>query len=117
MKDCEHLALIMDLFFQAQSMQQQGKLLDLVDPTLGGNFNVEEAHQMLNLALACTSLTPSARPAMSSLVSILQNHTPVEIESHETRSWPMDILSHEDMDQSLDSIFVDSSSTPSVTTS
>ncbi|CAA6665682.1 unnamed protein product [Spirodela intermedia] len=38
-----------------------------------------EAQQMLNLALVCTNPSPTLRPAMSAVVSMLEGHTPVQV--------------------------------------
>ncbi|CAA7402403.1 unnamed protein product [Spirodela intermedia] len=62
----------------ANALQEKGALLDLVDPALGGNFCMEEAQQMLNLGLLCTNSTPALRPAMSTVVTMLEDHTPVQ---------------------------------------
>ncbi|CAA7402425.1 unnamed protein product [Spirodela intermedia] len=60
-------------------LQEKGTLLDLVDPALGTNFSIEEAQQMLNLGLLCTNQSPTLRPAMSTVVSMLEGHTPVPV--------------------------------------
>ncbi|KAL2496549.1 putative LRR receptor-like serine/threonine-protein kinase [Forsythia ovata] len=62
----------------AYVLQEQGNLLDLVDPILGSNYSEEEAMLMLNLALLCTNPSPSLRPSMSSVVSMLQGKIPVQ---------------------------------------
>ncbi|CAA6665678.1 unnamed protein product [Spirodela intermedia] len=62
----------------ANVLQEKGALLDLVDPALGVNFSTEEAQQMLDLALLCTNLTPALRPSMSTVVAMLEDHTPIQ---------------------------------------
>ena len=62
-------------------LQGQSELLDLVDKNLGENYPKEEALQMLNLALTCTNSSPSLRPTMSTVVSILDGKTAVPISS------------------------------------
>jgi hypothetical protein len=49
-----------------------------VDPRLGSSYSKEEAMKMLNLALLCTNLSPSLRPAMSSVVRMLEGKIPVQ---------------------------------------
>ncbi|XP_048321268.2 probable LRR receptor-like serine/threonine-protein kinase At1g53430 [Ziziphus jujuba] len=61
----------------AYVLQERGKLLDLVDPSLGSNYSKEEALTMLNLGLLCTNTSPSLRPTMTSVVSMLEQKTPV----------------------------------------
>lgn len=43
-----------------------------MDPRLGSDYSKEEAMRMLNLALLCTNLSPTLRPPMSSVVSMLE---------------------------------------------
>ncbi|KAJ4982083.1 hypothetical protein NE237_032920 [Protea cynaroides] len=62
----------------AYVLQEQGNLLKLVDPILGSNYSKEEAIRMLNLALLCTSPSPSLRPSMSAVVSMLEGKIAVK---------------------------------------
>lgn len=59
-------------------LQEQGNLLDLVDPGLGSNYSKEEAMRMLNVALLCTNPSPTLRPAMSAVVSMLDGKIPIQ---------------------------------------
>ena len=63
---------------KAYVQQEQGNLLELVDPSLGPNYSKDEALTMLNLALLCTNPSPTLRPPMSSVVSMLEGKTPVQ---------------------------------------
>ncbi|KAJ6801689.1 putative LRR receptor-like serine/threonine-protein kinase isoform X2 [Iris pallida] len=65
----------------AYVLQEQGSIIELVDERLGKNYSDKEAMQMLNLALACTNPSPSLRPTMSSVVSMLEGQTPMQIPS------------------------------------
>lgn len=51
--------------------------MDLIDPRLGSDFNKEEVMGMINIAFLCTNISPSVRPAMSSVVSMLEGRTVV----------------------------------------
>ncbi|KAJ4843181.1 hypothetical protein Tsubulata_016362 [Turnera subulata] len=62
----------------AYVLQEQGNLLELVDPSLGSSYSRTEAMKMLNLALLCTNPSPTLRPAMSSVVSMLEGKIPVQ---------------------------------------
>ncbi|KAL9232482.1 hypothetical protein vseg_007591 [Gypsophila vaccaria] len=62
----------------AYVLQEQGSLLELVDPTLGRSYSKEEALRLLNLALLCTNPSPSLRPMMSSVVSMIDGQIPVQ---------------------------------------
>ncbi|KAG5107032.1 hypothetical protein JHK82_044002 [Glycine max] len=62
----------------AYVLQEQGNLLELVDPSLGSKYSSEEAMRMLLLALLCTNPSPTLRPCMSSVVSMLEGKTPIQ---------------------------------------
>ncbi|KAF8409141.1 hypothetical protein HHK36_005214 [Tetracentron sinense] len=62
----------------AYVLQERGSLLELVDPNLGSEFSSEEAMVMLNVALLCTNASPTLRPTMSQVVSMLQGQTAVQ---------------------------------------
>ncbi|XP_074290162.1 putative LRR receptor-like serine/threonine-protein kinase At1g53430 isoform X1 [Silene latifolia] len=62
----------------AYVLQEQGNLLELVDPALGRSYSEEEALRFLNLALLCTNPSPSLRPPMSSVVSMIDGKIPVQ---------------------------------------
>ncbi|KDP21154.1 hypothetical protein JCGZ_21625 [Jatropha curcas] len=53
-------------------LQQSGNLLELVDERLGSEFNKVEAERMVEVAFLCTNATPSLRPTMSEVVSMLE---------------------------------------------
>ncbi|KAD3066750.1 hypothetical protein R6Q59_019037 [Mikania micrantha] len=61
----------------AYVLQEQGNLLDLVDPSLG-KYSKEEAMRMLNLSLLCTNPSPTLRPPMSAVVKMLEGKLPVQ---------------------------------------
>ncbi|KAG8386452.1 hypothetical protein BUALT_Bualt03G0150200 [Buddleja alternifolia] len=62
----------------AYVLQEQGNLLDLVDPILGSNYSKKEAMRMLNVALLCANPSPTLRPSMSAVVSMLDGKIPVQ---------------------------------------
>ncbi|XP_039116046.1 probable LRR receptor-like serine/threonine-protein kinase At1g53440 isoform X3 [Dioscorea cayenensis subsp. rotundata] len=97
----------------AYVLQKQGNLLELVDKSLGTNCSEEEALQMLNLALDCTNPSPSLRPTMSAVVSILdcQNSKQVSSSIDDTGSHIFGKLSRESQSASvsMDVQWVDSS--------
>lgn len=59
-------------------MKEEGNLLELVDKRLGSNFQKKEAILMINVALLCTNVTSSLRPAMSSVVSMLEGRIEIQ---------------------------------------
>ncbi|KAF7847040.1 hypothetical protein BT93_L3418 [Corymbia citriodora subsp. variegata] len=62
----------------AYVLQEQGNVLELVDPCLGSDYSEEEAMRILNLALLCTNPSPTLRPPMSSVVSMLEGNSPIQ---------------------------------------
>ncbi|KAE8677734.1 putative LRR receptor-like serine/threonine-protein kinase [Hibiscus syriacus] len=62
----------------AHVLRENGNLLDLVDPRIGSDCNIDEVMTMINIALLCTNPTASARPTMSSVVSVLEGKASVE---------------------------------------
>ena len=59
-------------------MKEKDNLMELVDRRLGEDFKKEEVMMMINVALLCTSFSPSLRPSMSSVVSMLEGKTNVQ---------------------------------------
>ncbi|XP_052177861.1 probable leucine-rich repeat receptor-like serine/threonine-protein kinase At3g14840 isoform X2 [Diospyros lotus] len=64
-----------NLLDRAIELKGEGKLMELMDPKLGSDFNKDEAMVMINVALLCTNIAPSARPAMSLALSMLEGRT------------------------------------------
>ncbi|XP_057958080.1 probable leucine-rich repeat receptor-like serine/threonine-protein kinase At3g14840 [Malania oleifera] len=60
-------------------LKQKGDLMEVVDPTLGSDFNKEEVMTMINVALLCTNASAAARPTMSSVVSMLEGRAVVQV--------------------------------------
>ncbi|MBA0849938.1 hypothetical protein Goshw_023011, partial [Gossypium schwendimanii] len=56
----------------ANTLKQEVKLLDLIDPRVAYHCNAEEAMVMIDVALLCTNPTAAARPSMSMVVSMLE---------------------------------------------
>ncbi|KAG0459558.1 hypothetical protein HPP92_022686 [Vanilla planifolia] len=59
-------------------LQEKGNLLELVDNNIGSEYSEDEAKLLLNVALLCTNASPSLRPAMSKVVSLLEHRTPIQ---------------------------------------
>ncbi|GMH29398.1 hypothetical protein Nepgr_031241 [Nepenthes gracilis] len=62
----------------AYVLQEQGNLLELVDSSIGSNFPKDEALLLLNLALLCANPSPTLRPIMSSVVSMIEGKIQVQ---------------------------------------
>lgn len=63
---------------QANTLKENNSLLELVDSRLGPEFNKKEALTMINIALQCTNVIAADRPAMSSVVSMLEGKVAVK---------------------------------------
>uniref|UniRef100_A0A3N7FQV7 non-specific serine/threonine protein kinase n=1 Tax=Populus trichocarpa TaxID=3694 RepID=A0A3N7FQV7_POPTR len=61
----------------AHVFQKKENLMEIVDPKLHSEFNKEEAERMIKAALLCTNASPSIRPAMSEVVSMLEGQTSI----------------------------------------
>nr|GLL22709.1 hypothetical protein COLO4_17593 [Ipomoea trifida] len=63
---------------KAWRFYQNGELVELVDISLGENFNVDEACRYIKIALLCTHFMPNSRPSMSSVVKMLTGEEDVD---------------------------------------
>ncbi|KAJ4703723.1 putative Kinase [Melia azedarach] len=79
------------LIDRACHLQQGGKLLQLVDPKLGLEYNNEEAEMMLKISILCTNASPSLRPTMSEVVSMLEGKTSIPDIIPEAGSYSQDL--------------------------
>ncbi|XP_050290162.1 probable leucine-rich repeat receptor-like serine/threonine-protein kinase At3g14840 [Quercus robur] len=61
----------------AMVLQQNGNLMELVDPELGSEFSKEEATIIIKVALLCINPSPALRPTMTAVVSMLEGRTVV----------------------------------------
>jgi hypothetical protein len=68
-------------FFQACSLHEQDKLMDLIDPRLNNNVLDDEAQRVINVALLCVQTSATRRPSMSRVLAMLLNEVDVEIVS------------------------------------
>ncbi|KAF1898118.1 hypothetical protein Lal_00032883 [Lupinus albus] len=72
----------------ANLLKSEGNLMELVDRRLGSDFKKEEVMVVINVALLCTNVTQTLRPAMSSVVSMLEGRSVV----HEVVSESNEVL-------------------------
>lgn len=66
--------------FQAWEMYNSGKLLELVDPILNGEFRDDEAVRFLKIGLLCVQEIASLRPKMSSVFEMLNSANYMELD-------------------------------------
>lgn len=76
--DLTFMILFTSMVCQACVLHERGTLLELVDPDLGSVYSEEEAKLMLNVALLCTNSSPSLRPTMSKVVSLLEGRASLQ---------------------------------------
>ncbi|MFQ6666265.1 hypothetical protein Gotur_032690, partial [Gossypium turneri] len=62
----------------AWDLHDQKQLAELVDVSMGGDYNNEEAHKFLKISLLCTQDMPKQRPSMSKVVKMLAGEEPVD---------------------------------------
>jgi hypothetical protein len=56
---------------QAGVLHDKGRILDLVDKKLASSYDRKQALTVLLLAMKCVNLSPTLRPKMSEVVSVL----------------------------------------------
>ncbi|XP_018492244.1 probable leucine-rich repeat receptor-like serine/threonine-protein kinase At3g14840 [Raphanus sativus] len=61
-------------------LREQNNLMEVVDPRLGTDYNKEEAMTMIQIGILCTSQVSSERPSMSTVVSILEGSSTVNVD-------------------------------------
>jgi hypothetical protein len=66
------------LLLQTWELYERKELVQLVDISLNGGFDAEEACKILKIALLCTQDTPKLRPTMSSVVKMLTGEISVD---------------------------------------
>lgn len=59
------------MFCQTWEHYQKNELVALIDDTLEGKYDVEEACKFLKVGLLCTQDAPKLRPSMSTVVKML----------------------------------------------
>ncbi|XP_022943217.1 cold-responsive protein kinase 1-like isoform X1 [Cucurbita moschata] len=62
----------------AWNLYEQGALVLLVDMSLNGDFDAEEACKYIKIGLLCTQDSPKLRPSMSTVVKMLMGEMSVE---------------------------------------
>ncbi|KAK0599796.1 hypothetical protein LWI29_008747 [Acer saccharum] len=68
------------LLERAWELYEKGDLVGLVDASLNEDYNIEEAHRYLKIALLCTQDMPKLRPSMSTVVKMLTGEIDVNEE-------------------------------------
>ncbi|KAI4344373.1 hypothetical protein L6164_011607 [Bauhinia variegata] len=60
----------------AEPLITRGKLTDMVDPKLRGNFDEKQVKQAINVAALCVQSEPERRPNMKQVVNLLKGYEP-----------------------------------------
>jgi len=63
---------------QAGVLHDKGRILDLVDKKLASNYDKKQALTVLLLAMKCVNLSPTLRPKMSEVVSVLEGEKRID---------------------------------------
>ncbi|GMI79493.1 cold-responsive protein kinase 1 [Hibiscus trionum] len=66
------------LLERAWDLNVQGKLVELVDTSMSGDYDDEEAQKFLKIGLLCTQDVPKKRPSMSEVVKMLTGEEQVD---------------------------------------
>ncbi|CAH9143291.1 unnamed protein product [Cuscuta epithymum] len=66
------------LLERAWKLYQKGELAELVDFSLGANFDIDEAFRYIKIALLCTNFMPNSRPSMPTVVKMLTGEMNVD---------------------------------------
>ncbi|CAN8270179.1 unnamed protein product [Cochlearia groenlandica] len=61
-------------------LREQNNLLEVVDPRLGQDYNRREAMMMVQIGILCTSPSAADRPSMSTVVSMLEGNSTLDVE-------------------------------------
>ncbi|KAF8413462.1 hypothetical protein HHK36_001449 [Tetracentron sinense] len=69
------------LLLQTWALHERKELVELVDTSLNGDFDAEEACRFLEIGLLCTQDAPKLRPAMSTVVKMLTGEMDVDNEN------------------------------------
>lgn len=69
MRLCSGISNVTFVWLQAWVLYRQGNLLDIVDASI--DYPEEEALRFIRVGLACTQVTPSSRPTMRQVVTML----------------------------------------------
>jgi hypothetical protein len=66
------------LFLQTWELYERKELVALVDTSLNGEFDAEQACKFLKIGLLCTQESPKRRPSMSTVVKMLTGEMKVD---------------------------------------
>lgn len=66
------------LFLQTWDLYERKALVALVDTSLNGEFDAEQACEFLKIGLLCTQESPKNRPSMSTVVKMLSGEMDVD---------------------------------------
>ncbi|XP_051149897.1 probable LRR receptor-like serine/threonine-protein kinase At1g07650 isoform X2 [Andrographis paniculata] len=97
-------------------LQKQRRLMELVDPRLGSEFDRNEAEKIIRIALLCTSPSPALRPTMSEVVGMLQGQISIQEFNMDPDVYDSE-LKLQALREKYEDSYVDSSSTHGGTTS
>ncbi|XP_027170007.1 probable LRR receptor-like serine/threonine-protein kinase At1g07650 isoform X2 [Coffea eugenioides] len=77
----------LNLLDWAHLLKKEIKLMELVDSRLGPDVNENEIMLTIEIALLCTSISPAARPSMSTVVSMLEGRVEDQKSILDSSAW------------------------------
>ncbi|XP_019459040.1 PREDICTED: L-type lectin-domain containing receptor kinase S.4-like isoform X2 [Lupinus angustifolius] len=83
---------------------KEGRIFDVIDPKLNGNFDENEVLLVLKLGMICSNDDPNVRPSMRQVVRYLDGEVELPYEFRK----PEDLRHHEGFDQFLHSLALSS---------
>ncbi|KAL6276385.1 hypothetical protein ACE6H2_019986 [Prunus campanulata] len=109
------------LLDMAYVASKNGSLMDLVDKNLSGIYDAKQAITILTLAVMCTNISPTLRPRMADVVSILvgektfEQINPPTVDDHRLNvAMASDVCTKADSSTSIDVTSRASTSTKSI---
>ncbi|KAK6157120.1 hypothetical protein DH2020_011368 [Rehmannia glutinosa] len=91
----------LNLLGHAWTLCKEENLISLVDPSLGGSFDVSEVLRSIQVGLLCVQKCPDNRPSMSSVVFMLGNDVTLPRAKQPGFFTERDVAAADDDDESL----------------
>ncbi|KAK9092250.1 hypothetical protein Syun_027161 [Stephania yunnanensis] len=67
----------MNLIKHAWELWKDGRILELVDPSMGNSFSEQEVVRFIQVGILCVQEKAKDRPTMSNVISLLGKETPI----------------------------------------
>ncbi|KAK9089557.1 hypothetical protein Scep_028639 [Stephania cephalantha] len=67
----------MNLIKHAWELWKEGRIMELVDPSMGNSFHEQEVVRFIQVGILCVQENAKDRPTMSDVIFMLRNETPI----------------------------------------